>query len=60
MATSTFERKIEITDPESVKRLISVMENEAPAEPLSKQPYSEAERERSVSLLRECLSRSRT
>ena len=60
MATSTFERKIEITDPESVKKLISVIENDTPAEPLSTKPYTEKERERSVSLLRQCLSRSRT
>ena len=60
MATSTFERKIEITDPESVKKLISVIENDTPAEPLSTNPYTEKERERSVSLLRQCLSRSRT
>ncbi len=60
MATSTFERKIEITDPESVKKLISVIEKEAPAKPLSGKPYSETERERSLSLLRQCLSRSRT
>lgn len=60
MATSTFERKIEITDPESIKKLISVIEKDAPAEPLSTKPYTETERERSVSLLRQCLSRSRT
>ena len=49
MATSTFERKIEITDPESVKKLISVIEKEAPAKSLSTKPYTETEREQGVS-----------
>ncbi len=60
MATSTFERKIEITDPKSVKKLISVMEKDAPTKSLSDHPYTQEERERSVSLLRKCLSRSKT
>lgn len=60
MATSTFERKIEITDPESVKKLISIMEKDAPTKSLSDHPYTQAERERSVSLLKQCVSRSRT
>jgi hypothetical protein len=60
MATSTFERKIEVKDPESVKRLISIMEKETDAKPLSEHPYTEKERERSVALLKQCLSRSRT
>lgn len=59
MATSTFERKIEITDPESVKKLISVMMKDAPQKPISTHPYTSAERERSDQLLRQCLSRSR-
>lgn len=60
MATSTFERKIEITDPQSVKKLITVMEKDAPAKSLSDHPYTQKERERSVSLLKQCLSRSKT
>ncbi len=59
MATSTFERKIEINDPESVKKLIAVMEKEVPSLPVSDHPYTQKERERSVSLLKKCLSRSR-
>lgn len=59
MATSTFERKIEISDPESVKRLVAVMEKDAPKKLLSDHPYTAAERERSDQLLRQCLSRSR-
>ena len=60
MATNTFERKIEITDPQSVKKLITVMEKDRPVKSLSDHPYTEKERERSVSLLKQCLSRSKT
>ena len=60
MATNTFERKIEITDPQSVKKLIAVMEKDAPTKSLSDHPYTQQERERSVSLLKQCLSRSKT
>ncbi len=59
MATSTFDRKIEITDPESVKKLMYITSDDAPSSPLSEHPYSEANRERGVRLLRQCLSRSR-
>lgn len=58
MATSTFERKIEITDPESLKKLIDLINAETPTEPLSRHPYSDADRERSDLLLRQCLSHS--
>lgn len=59
MATSTFERKIEITEPESIRKLMAVMAKDASKKPLSDHPYTEAERERSVRLLKQCLSRSR-
>ena len=60
MATSTFERKIEITDPESVKKLMDVMANDAPKTPFSDHPYTTQERERSLRLFKQCLSRSKT
>ena len=59
MATSTFDRKIEITDPESVKKLMYIMSDDAQSSPLSERPYSETDRERGVRLLRQCLLRSR-
>ena len=46
--------------PQSVKKLITVMEKDAPTKSLSDHPYSQKERERSVSLLKQCLSRSKT
>ena len=59
MATSTFERKIEISDPESVKKLIDIMIKDEPVKPISEHPYTTAERERSDRLLKQCLSHSR-
>jgi hypothetical protein len=59
MATSTFERKIEITDPDSMKKLIAVMTKDIPEKPFSEHPYTADVRERSNQLLRQCLSRSR-
>lgn len=59
MATSTFERKIEIRDPKALKRLIDIMNTDAPAKPLSRNSFSDAERERSEELLKQCLSRSK-
>lgn len=59
MATSTFERKIEIKEPEDIKKLVTVMNSEPPKEPLSKHPFSDSERVRSESLLKQFLSRSK-
>lgn len=59
MATSTFDRKLEITDPESVKKLIAIMEKDSFQKPLSEHPYTTIERERSEKLLKRCLSRSK-
>ena len=59
MATSTFDRKLEIPDVESLKKLIDVMNADAPQKPLSQHPFSDAERERSDRLLKQCLSHSK-
>ena len=58
MATSTFDRRIEITDPESLKKLAELMAADAPKIPLSEHPFSDAERDRSERLLRQFLSHS--
>lgn len=58
MATSTFERKIEISDPESLKKLAKIMDDGAPGRPLSEHPFSDAERKRGEALLKQYLSRS--
>ena len=58
MATSTFERKIEISNVDDVKRLIQVIGSDAPKKSLATHPYDSEERKRSESLLKQCLSRS--
>ena len=58
MATSTFERKLEIKNPEYARKLIALMEDERPVKPISDHPYTDAERERGVALFKQCLSRS--
>ena len=57
MATSTFDRKIELSTTESVKKLMEVMQEDAPVKPLSQHPFSSVERERSERLLKQFLSR---
>lgn len=59
MATSSFDREFILTDPESIKRLIEIMESDPPEEPFSLHPYTNTERERSEMLLKQCLSRSK-
>lgn len=56
MATSTFDRKIELNTTESVKKLMEVMQEDAPVKPLSQHPFSSVERERSERLLKQFLS----
>lgn len=60
MATSTFERKIEVRDAESVKKLFCAMDIDKPVGTISARPYTKDERERGILLLRQCLSRSKT
>ena len=58
MATSTFERKIVISDPESLKRLAKVMADNTPKKPISEHPFSNEERKRGEALLKRCPLRS--
>lgn len=59
MATSTFERKIEMEDLKSLKKLIDVMDADASVMPFSQYPFSDVERDRSEQLLKQCSSRSK-
>ena len=52
MSTSTFDRRIEITDSESVKKLLAIMAKESPKDPISRHPYTAAERKKSERLLK--------
>ena len=56
MATNTFERKLEINDIDSLKRLFDVMSVDPPLKPFSQHSFSDSERDRSEQLLKQCLS----
>lgn len=58
MATNTFDRKIEITDPEVIKKL-SNMAAEPMTKPLSDHPYTDTERKKAEKLLKQCKARSK-
>ena len=46
MATSTFERKIVISNSESLQRLEKVMADKTPKKPISEHPFSNEDRKR--------------
>ena len=54
MATSTFERKIVISNPESLQRLERVMYDQTPKKPISEHPFSNEDRKRGEALLKRC------
>lgn len=58
MATSTFERKIVIDNPESLQRLEKIMADQTPKKPISEHPFSREDRNRGEALLRRCQLRS--
>ena len=58
MAKNTFERRIEISDKASLKRLMEVMSSEPPEKPISNHPFSKMDRDRSEELLKQCSLRS--
>ena len=57
MATSTFERKIEIRGQKSAEQLARVIASQ-PGNAFSEHPYSAQERDRSEQLLKRCRLRS--
>ncbi len=56
MATSTFDRELELTNLESVIKLLTL---EPAKEPLSKHPYTDEDRKRGEELLLCCLAHSK-
>ncbi len=58
MATNTFERKIQINDSKSLKKLAELIASEPPKASLSDHPFSTTERARSDELLKQFLSHS--
>lgn len=57
MATETFDKSFVITEPEALKKLHSILESDTPAMPFVRTPFSQSERDRSETLLKQCLSR---
>ena len=58
MATNTFDRRILISDSESLERLTRVMADNTPKKPISEHPFSSDERKRGEELLIRCPLRS--
>lgn len=60
MATSTFERKIEIKTPESIRRLATILSNDTKARPISVAPFSKKDRDKVEMLLSRLATRSKS
>lgn len=58
MATSTFDRKIEINSIKSINELVHILSDKEKPEPLSDHPYSDTERKKGDELLDWYLSHS--
>lgn len=58
MATNTFDRKILISDSESLERLARIMAYNTPKQPISEHPFSNEDRKRGEELLKRCPLRS--
>jgi hypothetical protein len=57
MATNTFDRKLEITDEEYIRRLFEIVSSDTPVTPLSQHPISREEIKRNEERLVQYLSR---
>lgn len=58
MATNSFDRKIEIADIDSLKKLLTVMNTESP-QPISQHPFSDEDRRKGELLLDQWLLHSK-
>lgn len=59
MATSTFERRIEISSPDSLEKLANILSDTSKIKPVSAAPYTKADRDRGEQLLKQFLSHSK-
>ncbi len=59
MATSTFDKRMIVTNPESVEKLYQILTSEKRDKPINKELFSPSERVRSEQILTRCLSRSK-
>ena len=56
MATASFDRTFVVEDEKSRMRLEKILSSDKPAKPITRPPFTEEERDRSESLLKQCLS----
>lgn len=56
MATSSFDRKLEVLDAESREKLMRFLESDKPVKPITRPLFSATERDRGEKLLARCLS----
>ncbi len=59
MPTSTFDRPIILDDPESVKKLLNIIESDASENPTPRHSPTDEELRRGEELFRECVKRSK-
>lgn len=59
MPTSTFDRPIVVSDPESVKKILDIMESDAPENPTPRHRTADEELRRAEELFRKCVKRSK-
>jgi len=59
MATSTFDKRMIVTNPKSRERLYKILASEKRDKPINKELFSPSERVRSEQILTRCLSRSK-
>ena len=59
MPTNTFDRPIIVNDPESVKKLLDIMESDAPKNPMPRHSTTDEELKRGEELFRKCVERSK-
>ncbi len=59
MATSTFDKRMIVTNPKSVEKVYKILTSENRDKPINKELFSPAERVRSEQVLTRCLSHSK-
>lgn len=59
MPTNTFDRPIILSNAEEVEKLLSIMESDAPENPIPIHRTTDEEQKRGEELFRECVKRSK-
>ena len=59
MPTNTFDRPFVLSNPEEVKKLLDIMESDAPESPTPRHHITDEEQKRGEELFRKCAERSK-